>query len=27
LRELGGLRRRIDQLVTGLQEENGSRHQ
>ena len=27
LRELEGLRGRIDQLVTGLQEENGSRHQ
>jgi len=27
LRELEGLRRRIDELVTGLQEENGSRHQ
>ena len=27
LRELEGLRRRIDELVTGLQEQGGSRHQ
>ena len=27
LRELEGLRRRIDELVTDLQEQNGSRHQ
>ena len=27
LRELEGLRRRIDELVTGLQEQNGSKHQ
>jgi hypothetical protein len=27
LRELEGLRRRIDELVTGLQEQSGSRHQ
>ena len=26
LRELEGLRRRIDELVTGLQEQSGSRH-